>query len=86
VQGWYRKSGALWWPLDNVYVKSPMIPMDSTMTIQSCTFKQDNQNGTETEMELRFPWGLNSSVPIGKISMPAPAATIPPGDEIVPTP
>jgi prophage tail gpP-like protein len=85
VQGWYRNATALWWPLDNVYVFSQMIPMDSNMTIQSCTFKQDRQSGTETEMELRFPWGLNSNVPIGPISLPPPAA-IPRGENITPTP
>jgi hypothetical protein len=85
VQGWYRNPAALWWPLDNVYVLSRMIPMDSTMTIQSVQFKQDSQNGTETEIELRFPWGLNSNVPIGPLALPAPGP-VQPGEHIEPTP
>ena len=77
VTGWYRAPGKLWWPLDEVYVYSPMIPMDSTMTIQAVTFKQDSNSGTESEIELRFPWGLNSSTPIGKIGLPEPQAVAP---------
>jgi prophage tail gpP-like protein len=86
VWGWYRAPGKLWWPFDNVSVYSPMVPVDTPMAIQTVTFKQDDRSGTETEIELRMPWGLNSNVPIGPVGMPAPAATIPPGQEIKPTP
>jgi prophage tail gpP-like protein len=88
VSGWYRTANRLWWPFDEVNVFSPLIPMESMMTIQAVTFKQDMQNGTETEIELRFPWGLNSTTPVGKITGPGgtPPAAIPPGDEIPPTP
>jgi prophage tail gpP-like protein len=86
VPYWYFAPGQLWWPLDNVYVFSPMVPVDTNMAIQSVTFSQDDRGGTQTEIELRMPWGLNSNVPIGKIGPAAPAVTIPPGQALPPTP
>lgn len=85
VVGWYRAPGKLWWPLDEVAVYSAMIPMDAVMTIQTATFKQSNNGGTETEIELRFPWGLNSSTAIGRLAPPAPPDVLP-GQNIAPTP
>jgi prophage tail gpP-like protein len=81
--GWYRYPGRLWWPLDEVSVYSPMIPMDAVMTIQMVTFKQFRDGGTETEIELRFPWGLNSNTAIGRLAKPPPVA-VPQGQEIIP--
>jgi hypothetical protein len=62
--------------------------MSSMMTIQAVTFKHDMQNGTEAEIELRSPWGLNSNTPVGKITGPegTPPAAVPPGQVIPPTP
>lgn len=72
VVGWYRTPKILLWaPLQEIIVSSPMIPMNSVMTIQNVTFKQDSSNGTETEIELKFPWASGSSTPVGPITGPS---------------
>src|SRR5262245_17244894 len=58
VQGWFRDEANLWWPGDNVFVYSPMCPLNQIMTIESVTYTQDNANGTETTLELVQPWYL----------------------------
>jgi prophage tail gpP-like protein len=59
VQGWYRDENNLWWPGENVYINSPMCPLDMTMKIKSATYTQDSASGTETELEFAMPWLLN---------------------------
>jgi prophage tail gpP-like protein len=61
VQGWYRDERNLWWPGDNVYVYSPMAPLDLVMKIEKVIFSQDSANGTETVLELKQPWALNDN-------------------------
>ena len=61
VQGWYRDDENIWWPGDNVFVYSPMCPLNMMMKIQTATFTQDNNNGTETTLELKQPWALKDN-------------------------
>lgn len=58
VQGWLRDGVSLWKPGDNVYVYSPMAMLDLPLSIQSVTFSQDNERGTQTEIECVLPWAL----------------------------
>jgi len=61
VQGWFRDDENLWWPGDNVFVYSPMCPLNMMMKIQTVTFTQDNNSGTETTLELKLPWALKDN-------------------------
>jgi prophage tail gpP-like protein len=56
VQGWLRDGNALWAPGDDVYVLSPMAMLNMVMKIQTATFTQDGQRGTQTELECVVPW------------------------------
>jgi prophage tail gpP-like protein len=62
VQGWLRGGVALWKPLDEVFVKSPMAMLQQTLKIRTATFTQDNQNGTQTLLDLVVPGLLNGSL------------------------
>jgi prophage tail gpP-like protein len=97
VQGWFRDDTNLWWPGDNVFVYSPMCPMNMMMKIETVTFTQDNNNGTMTQLDLKQPWALKDSaqmnpgdpngrtpsVPDSSIPNKLPDATKP-GEEIPP--
>ncbi|HEX4715029.1 MAG TPA: hypothetical protein VH164_08905 [Ktedonobacteraceae bacterium] len=63
VQGWFRDEQNIWWPGENVFVYSPMAPLNMVMKIQSVTFTQDSANGTETAIELKQPWALKDRSP-----------------------
>ena len=58
VQGWLRDGKTLWHVGDNVFLKSPMAMLNTTMKIQNAAFSQDNQNGTITTLDLVPPWLL----------------------------
>jgi prophage tail gpP-like protein len=68
VQGWLRAGQALWEAGDNVWVNSPMAMLNQAMGIQNVTFTQDNQNGSQTTLDLVNPAGLRAStqVDVGK--------------------
>ena len=61
VQGWLRGGTALWKPLDEVFVNSPMAMLQQQLKIRTATFTQDNQNGTQTLLDLVVPGLLNGS-------------------------
>lgn len=61
VQGWLRGGTALWKPLDEVFVRSPMAMLQQQLKIRTATFTQDNQNGTQTLLDLVVPGLLNGS-------------------------
>jgi len=89
VQGWFRDEENVWWPGDVVFVYSPMCPLNQLMKIQTVTFTQDNNSGTETTLELKQPWALKDRAHIN----PAPMSTttnetkqVQPGQEIAPAP
>jgi prophage tail gpP-like protein len=88
VQGWFRDEVTLWWPGDNVFVYSPMCPLNMLMKIQNVTFTQDNNAGTQTQLYLKQPWALkqqafmNPEAP-NSTATPAPQAV---QQEIQPTP
>jgi len=61
VQGWFRDDSNLWWPGENVFVYSPMCPLNMMMKIQNVTYTQDNNMGTQTVLDLKQPWALNDT-------------------------
>jgi prophage tail gpP-like protein len=88
VQGWFRDDSNLWWPGDNVFVYSPMCPLNMMMKIHTVTFTQDNNSGTQTQLDLKQPWALKDQGPLN-VGAPAPATEMPsqtqPGQAIAPT-
>lgn len=66
VYGWLRKDGSLWRAGDEVTVYSPMIMLGrgTRLKIETCTFTQSSESGTETTLMLRDPYYLGST---GKI-------------------
>jgi prophage tail gpP-like protein len=64
VQGWMRPGTAeLWRAGDNVSVWSPMAVLNNqTLKIQTVTFTQDRNSGTETTLDLVVPWLLNDKI------------------------
>jgi hypothetical protein len=68
-------------PGENVFIYSPMCPVNQMMKIKTCTYTQDNNSGTQTVMELLEPWALNDEAmntsPIGPAdtSTPSPDLT-----------
>jgi prophage tail gpP-like protein len=87
VQGWFRDETTVWWPGDNVFIYSPMCPLNMMMTIQDVTFTQTPQGGTETELYLKQPWALLDETvnPGSPVASNLPAQTAP-GQGIPPTP
>jgi prophage tail gpP-like protein len=62
VQGWLRGGTALWKPLDEVFVKSPMAMLNDQLKIRTATFTQDDKSGTQTLLDLVIPGLLNGSL------------------------
>jgi prophage tail gpP-like protein len=90
VQGWFRDDSNLWWPGDNVFVYSPMCPLNMAMKIQNVTFTQDNNGGTETTLDLKQPWALKdagnlNTAPVANSTATDPPAPVPPGQNVKPT-
>jgi prophage tail gpP-like protein len=73
VQGWFRDDTNLWWPGDNVFVYSPMCPLNMMMKIETVTFTQDNSNGTQTQLDLKQPWALKDTAPMNVGPSPIPS-------------
>ena len=57
---------------DDAYIYSPMAMLDGTMKIKTVTWTQDNNQGTQTTLELVAPWGLNDTIGanVGNPGMP----------------
>jgi prophage tail gpP-like protein len=62
TQGWLRAGQVLWEAGDQVWVNSPMAMLNQAMGIQNVTFMQDNQNGTQTVLDLVNPEALRGSL------------------------
>jgi prophage tail gpP-like protein len=60
VQGWLRDGSSLWQAGDDVHVYSPMAMLNNTLSIQNCSFTQDNNSGTLTTLDLVSPSLLRS--------------------------
>jgi len=59
VQGWFSDmTGHLWEAGKLVYVNSPMAMIQGSMKCKTVTWTQDNNNGTQTVLELVEPWAL----------------------------
>lgn len=87
VQGWFRDNETLWWPLDNVFVHSPMCPLSQVMKIQHVTFEQNNNGGTFTTLDLVQPWALKDIGqfnPTNNPNIPSAPTAVPPGQNIPP--
>src|ERR1700757_232208 len=69
TQGWLRAGQVLWEPGDQVWVNSPMAMLNQAIGIQTVTFTQDDQNGTQTTLDLVNPEALRGSYNIdpGKV-------------------
>jgi prophage tail gpP-like protein len=66
VQGWFPPgSDDIWRVGANVYIKSPMALLDRTLKIQTATFTQDNNGGTQTDLELVLPSKLRGVTSFG---------------------
>jgi prophage tail gpP-like protein len=61
VQGWFRRSGALWRAGESVSVKSPMALLDQVMSIQSVTYTQADGAGTTAVLECVPPFLLRGT-------------------------
>jgi prophage tail gpP-like protein len=61
TQGWLRAGQVLWQAGDQVWVNSPMAMLNQAMGIQNVTFTQDNQNGSQTTLDLVNPEALRGS-------------------------
>lgn len=82
VVGWFKPDGSLWKPVENISVNSPMAFPNAdgayTLGAQAVIFSQDDQNGTETTLELVLPNKLTTNptagIPdIGSSGGPQPA-------------
>src|SRR5262245_11937378 len=74
VQGWKKPDGDLWHGGDDVYVWSPMAPLDQVMKVETATFTQDRNSGTLTTLHLVLPWRLKdfSDYNVGRQGVPQP--------------
>jgi prophage tail gpP-like protein len=61
VQGWFAGGSSIWQPGENVFIQSPMCPLNSTLKIQSVTFTQNDRSGTESTIVLVKPSALNDT-------------------------
>jgi prophage tail gpP-like protein len=80
VQGWFPPGfDDIWRVGMNVYIWSPMACLDMILKIQTATFTQDNNSGTQTELELVLPWKLRGQAPynVGKAGVPQDPVTNP---------
>jgi prophage tail gpP-like protein len=80
VQGWFPPGfDDIWRVGMNVYIWSPMAMLDMVLKIQTATFTQDNNSGTQTELELVLPWKLRGNAPynIGVPGIPQDPVTNP---------
>jgi prophage tail gpP-like protein len=50
--GWQKPNGGLWWPMDIVFVESPMLIMERPLILKAVTYTQDDQSGTRSTIEL----------------------------------
>jgi len=63
VQGWFPDgSNDPWEPGTSVSVFSPTALLNQVLAVQSVTFTQDNENGTETTLECVSPKRLNNGL------------------------
>jgi prophage tail gpP-like protein len=87
VQGWFSPLGDLWHAGQDVRVISPMAPLNQVLKVKTCTWTQDDENGTETVLECVPPYQLNDLAI--DVSAPAadatPATGVPPATTNVPT-
>ena len=60
--GWQKDGGGLWWPLDIVYVHSPMLIMDRPLILRQVIFTQDDETGTRSTIELVNPTAYNAGM------------------------
>jgi prophage tail gpP-like protein len=84
VVGWFKPDGNLWKPAENVSIYSPMAFPNGTSAvppgIQAVVWTQDDQNGTETTLELVIGQKLTTNPTAGIPDIPSstgPAAANP---------
>jgi prophage tail gpP-like protein len=76
VQGWMRPSdNSIWEAGTNVRIWSPMAMLDMVLKIQSVTFMQSREAGTETVLDLVAPWLLGET---GHFDISTPGSPVDP--------
>jgi prophage tail gpP-like protein len=78
VMGWFRDDINLWMPGDNVFVYSPMCPLNMLMKIEQVTFTQSSDEGTLTTLQLKQPWALKDNANMNTNRPPGDTSTDPP--------
>jgi hypothetical protein len=54
-----------------------MIMCDEVMGIETVTFTQDNNNGTQTQIDMKYPWALNiTNYDVGNPNTPTPGGKL----------
>ena len=61
VQGWTYDGKNLWDVGGDVWVDSPMCPLNQRLKISRVTFTQDRNSGSQTTLDLVLPWLLNDT-------------------------
>jgi prophage tail gpP-like protein len=84
VQGWMKPSGGLWAPGMLVYVRSPMAMIDFVMKVQTVTFTQDSNSGTQTTLDLVPPFYLKDRAEFNLGTVGAPQMPAGPGIPLTP--
>jgi prophage tail gpP-like protein len=61
VQGWLADGTKLWEEGKEYHVRSPMAMLNQTLKVQTVTFTQDDQQGTQTTLDMVLPGLLKGS-------------------------
>jgi prophage tail gpP-like protein len=79
VQGWLADDQHLWEENKEYFVRSPMAMLNQTLKTFSVTLTQDNQNGTQTILNMVLPGLLNGSPNYDATPTGAPPTNVQPG-------
>jgi prophage tail gpP-like protein len=87
VPGWKRRNGDLWRVGNAYHVRAPdHLPFDMVLDAQTVTFRQSEEEGTTTTLELVLPWLLNGSLMAPGLPSAPPPADSTPFDQTVKNP
>ncbi len=76
VQGWLYDGRNIWRARQLSFVHSPMAMLELILGAQAVTYTQDNQNGTQTELEMVLPEKLNGSSTMNVTKPPTPGPSV----------
>lgn len=72
VAGWHQDNGALWVPGLRVPVYSPTVRLDGEMLIVSCTYIENDREGTVCDLEIADPRAYDRLTGIRTAALKAP--------------